>query len=218
MMASDMNAFLTLGGGEITLHPQFEEILSMCTTLYKPTEKSFWGDTLKVAMITNGSMKERAMMINKLADKDEIRGLISYDQFHDPIDREVFSAFVDIERKNGHGINGNMHAKNITRLMNWGRAKKLKNKLSPTGDRYTVYDCCLCESTTFYPTGTVRACGCPESTILSRNFMKDFTIPEYFKNNMVCYKKYAEYLKEQAKLVENYKPENDIYSAYATAV
>lgn len=211
VMASDMSAFLTLGGGEITLHPQFEEILSMCTTLYKPTEKSFWGDKMKIAMITNGSMKDRALMLNKLAVNGEIRALLSWDQFHDPVDEEVVKAYVQREDHDGSGLNGHKYTKFIRRLMNHGRAKKLKNKLTPTGDKYDLYNGCMCESTTFYPTGTVRVCGCPESTILTRNFMKDFTVPEYFKDNRACYKTYAQYLKElEAKMLR----ESDLDTYY----
>lgn len=203
VMASNMNAFLTLGGGEITLHPQFEEIMSMCTTLYKPTKKSYWGDKLKIGIVTNGSMKERALMLDKLSINDEIRAVLSWDQFHDPIDSSVIKAFSDREFKTGHGINGSFFRKSITRLMNHGRAKKLKNKIAPNGVKYDIYKSCMCESTTFYPTGTVRVCGCPESTILTRNFMKDFTIPVYFSDNRSCYKTYEQYVEAQKEIVES---------------
>lgn len=196
VMASNMNAFLTLGGGEITLHPQFEEIVSMCITLYKPTEKTFWGEKITLGIVTNGSMKERALLLNKLARENQICALLSWDQFHDPIDQEVVLAYMARSHDTGHGINGSIYNKTITRLMNRGRAKKLKNKIAPDGQNYELYNSCLCPSTTFYPTGTVRACGCPESTILSRNFMKDFTIPEYFKSRY-CYKDYQKHLEAQ---------------------
>lgn len=206
-IASSMNAGITLGGGEITLHPQFEEILSLCTTVYNPKEshKVWWTDEkipLRVGFVTNGSMKDRALMMVRMTEKQLINCCLSRDQFHDPIDQEVIDAFKNANYKNyQRKFNGEGTS---DRLMNFGRAKKLKGQRSPSGFLYNIYNSCLCDSIQFYPTGTVRVCACPKSTILSRNFMKECNIPEYFKEHNQCYKAYAQYLElQKIEIVEH---------------
>jgi molybdenum cofactor biosynthesis enzyme MoaA len=83
-----------LGGGEFTLHPEFEKILAMIVSICPPKD----GQPL-IGIITNGSMTDRALMLNDMGAKKLINASLSYDQFHDPIDPKVFNAFNDRQNK-----------------------------------------------------------------------------------------------------------------------
>lgn len=178
---------MMLGGGEITLHPDFEKILAMVVSICPPKN-----DNPTIGIITNGSMPDKALFINDMGEKGLINASLSYDQFHDPIDPKVFKAFKERQDRSWRIIlNGNIHNGGVsTSLINSGRAKKLK-------DKYDLRDDCCCSAISLYPSGIGRMCGCANSTVITRNFMDDFQT-EYrvdgFKYE--CYKPYNRDLKE----------------------
>ncbi len=83
--ALSIDNFITIGGGEPTIHPEFEKFL-----MYAIAHSD------SILIITNGKHTERALMIAKLADKlpDSIFWAeLSQDEFHEPIDEKVIQAF-----------------------------------------------------------------------------------------------------------------------------
>ncbi|MHC4300599.1 MAG: radical SAM protein [Planctomycetota bacterium] len=80
-----------IGGGEPTLHPNFDTILM--EGIASPRDS--W-QTLGI--ITNGSITKRAKMLASLAGHKVIHAELSQDQYHDPIDAEVVAAFEELGR------------------------------------------------------------------------------------------------------------------------
>jgi len=74
--------FICLGGGEPTIHPEFEKILCLAIASVN-----------YVSIITNGKLKERALLLAKLTQKNVIHAELSQDKFHEPIDKEVVRVF-----------------------------------------------------------------------------------------------------------------------------
>ncbi len=97
--AEDIGAYLTLGGGEPTLHPNFLEMLM----------KSIVADTEEVFLVTNGSNTEISRYLFKLAKKGVIGCVLSQDDYHDPIDMEIVEMFTKanfIRNVTGKELNG----------------------------------------------------------------------------------------------------------------
>lgn len=177
---------MMLGGGEITLHPEFEKIMAMVVSICPPKN----GDPT-VGIITNGSITDKALFINDMGAKGLINASLSYDQFHDPIDPNVTAIFKARQERSWRTIlNGNIHTGKTTSLINSGRAKNLKSE-------YDLRDDCCCSAVSLYPSGIGRMCGCANSTVITRNFMEDFQT-EYRVDGYKysCYKRYNKELKE----------------------
>jgi hypothetical protein len=84
MYADEMNkreAFITLGGGEPTLHPEFWRMIT-----YGMSKGRVW-------LATNGSQTETALTLCELAKKGYLSVALSLDDYHDPIDERVIAAF-----------------------------------------------------------------------------------------------------------------------------
>ncbi|GAG28192.1 unnamed protein product, partial [marine sediment metagenome] len=75
------NMFITLGGGEPTLHKDFWKILN-----YSMGKGKVW-------LATNGSVKETAMTLCEMARKGHVAVALSQDKWHDPIDPDVVECF-----------------------------------------------------------------------------------------------------------------------------
>jgi MoaA/NifB/PqqE/SkfB family radical SAM enzyme len=77
---------ITIGGGEPTVHPQFEKFLFYALAHCE-----------SVFIITNGKLTDKALAIAKLNDMDSdgytFAAELSQDTYHDPIDPQVVDAF-----------------------------------------------------------------------------------------------------------------------------
>jgi MoaA/NifB/PqqE/SkfB family radical SAM enzyme len=161
--------YVTLGGGEPTLHPQFEKMLCQAMTVGK------------VLVITNGSIKQRAMLLAKLAQKDVIDSQLSLDQFHDQIDCEVMQAFFDLD-------NGIRNTTADRDPLPHGRAKEYLDGNYPEPDGN---DCC-CDELICRPNGDVYACGCNDSPKLGNILDDNFDI--FYYGGECCHSEYFEAL------------------------
>ena len=65
------DGYVTLGGGEPTLHPEFWDMVELAWKYGTP-----W-------MVTNGSNKKAALLIADLAKKGYLHGVLSLDKWHD---------------------------------------------------------------------------------------------------------------------------------------
>jgi len=76
--------FCTIGGGEPTLHKDFEKILFDCIGNFEYTH-----------IITNGSITKKALNLARLAEitNEQFGAELSQDDYHDEIDTEVVVAF-----------------------------------------------------------------------------------------------------------------------------
>lgn len=148
-IASEHDGYLSIGGGEPTLHPLFEQFL--IEGIAYEAEQGHEGG---VFIATNGSITRRALLIAKLTSANIIQGYLSQDEYHSAIDRKVVEAFRDIAPVNSP----DRHIRTVTNIQNFGRAKK--NNLA------TDFDSCACDTFFVKPSGVIRQCGCPRSPVI----------------------------------------------------
>jgi hypothetical protein len=139
--ALKLGDYVGIGGGEPTLHPLFEQFLMLA--IASSGEMPF--------IVTNGSIKERALLIAKLTRLNVLEGYLSLDQYHDRslVSKEVIKAFKDIGEFQIYGKDYRPKSNVIPS----GRGKKLGG---------TSNNCC-CESLFVTPRGNLRQCGCPNA-------------------------------------------------------
>jgi MoaA/NifB/PqqE/SkfB family radical SAM enzyme len=125
---------IVIGGGEPTIHPQFEKFL-----FYAVANCDY------VYVITNGKLTDKAIALARLGNKDNdnnecnLSVELSQDPYHEEIDERVIAEFHGYIRDTSH------------HLINAGRCD--------FGD-----DGCICEGDPFVkPNGDVYQCGCEDS-------------------------------------------------------
>lgn len=152
-----------LGGGEPTMHPKFEGFLIQ--SIAASCENDDMG---KVGIITNGSIKKRALLIASLSKAEVISGFLSQDQYHDPIDDAVVSAFKSIEQAKAYekGVWDTSHGGRRTPLPH-GRAIEF---LGLDEDHKRTDRDCPCPGWMIKPNGDIRQCGCDDSPIIGNIF------------------------------------------------
>ncbi len=145
-LAEYSGSFLSIGGGEPTVHPQFWEFLGLA--LGKRWIESIW-------LATNGKKTETALALAGLARKGVIGVDLSQDPWHEPIDPKVVTAFSDTRDQDTIGTpkSDRRDIRNVSRNgpINWGRAKR--NNLGMRDD-------CICDELFVSPDGRIWACGC----------------------------------------------------------
>jgi MoaA/NifB/PqqE/SkfB family radical SAM enzyme len=175
--------YITIGGGEPTLHPKFKEFLMQA--IWELADVSYDMGSPAVTLVTNGSNTEVALTLAKLARTGVIAAALSQDEYHDPIDGHVVSAFTKEKRFNEFGgpARGDDHdCREIRRarsdnIMAIGRAKRW-------GTRKDFG--CECDGIFINPKGIVYPCGCrknPLGHIRSGNLP---LVSEHFQD--YCYK------------------------------
>lgn len=145
---------ITLGGGEPTLHPNFEQFL-----FYALAHAEY------IWMATNGSQIDRSIVLANLAKKGILGVALSQDKWHDPIDHKVVDAF---QNKIGNTENDRREIRNVGNslkgVINTGRATKKSFK-------HLKYNGCACEGDVVIdPNGNARQCGCIDSPIIGNVF------------------------------------------------
>ena len=145
-LAGNYGEDVALGGGEPTLHPYFEKMLLLAIAAPKK-DKAF--------IVTNGSIKERAMMLYQLASQNVIYAKLSYDQFHnlEMVDDEVIEAYKAASWLWGPPLGQDEPFMATRKLSNRGRARQFKEAV----------DYCACEDWIVKPDGKVYQCGCEDA-------------------------------------------------------
>ena len=164
-IARDNGSFITIGGGEPTLHPDFLKIL-MVAINYQVESGSTW-------IATNGSNKFISLYLAELARNGVIGAALSQDVYHDDIDEDVISAFT-VKSGYRHSDSDFREIRNVTKpfinLVNAGRAKS--NHLGGVDD-------CLCDKMFIVPSGKVYGCGCKKHCF---GTVDNYDIPEWYEN------------------------------------
>lgn len=175
-IAQDYDSTITIGGGEPTLHPHFEKFLLLAIAA-----AGKMGSDYKVFIVTNGSIKDRAMMIGQLSAASIIDGYLSYDQFHnlDIVDEEVIEWFRSMDHLWGpvYDPRGQKYADPVRatrKLSKRGRAVKFVE----------AEDTCVCADIIVKPNGDMYACGCPDAPKIGST-SEGFTADPYF--NQCCH-------------------------------
>lgn len=166
---------VSLGGGEPTIHPLFWQFLGEAISR---CEDFVW-------LATNGKITNIAVALAKLAQKGIIYCELSQDDYHDPIDEEVYEAFhVDDYWNHSYhkykGETGNMGIR-TTKVIDVGRAKE--NELG------VIHSCC-CSELVVQPNGDVYSCGCPDAPCFG-NVNTEVNIPDEWEAGE-CWKEQSE--------------------------
>jgi sulfatase maturation enzyme AslB (radical SAM superfamily) len=80
-LACDHESSITIGGGEPTLHPLFQEFLSYA--VWELASQSNSQGSPAVFLVTNGSNEQAAVTLAHLAERGVIGCRLSQDQYHD---------------------------------------------------------------------------------------------------------------------------------------
>jgi hypothetical protein len=146
--------YITLGGGEPTLHPKFRRFVEIGLDF-----------GLQVFLVTNGSRQHQIQwLINQqdLYGYDKINFEVSIDDFHDG---SLVEPWVYNWAKNSH----RSRARNTQqRLLPLGRAKDLL--VNSRGYSFNwapdyAKTACICDSLTVKVDGTLQFCGCKDSHV-----------------------------------------------------
>ena len=158
---------VALGGGEPTIHPQFNDFL-----LYAITNvENVW-------LATNGKLADKALMLSKLARRGVIACELSLDIYHDPIDDKVVKAF-EIEKKNREYISSNQ-SDDLRGVRNVS-GKELKSGRCNFGN-----EGCPCEESIVKPNGDIKQCGCENSPTIGNVLSIDNET--FWDTERQCYK------------------------------
>jgi len=152
---------LTIGGGEPTLHPQFEVILLECIA-----QVAQWGE-YGPHIVTNGKITSRAMMIAALTKGGVISGELSRDEYHDPIEWGVVQAFEGVTTLGG--AVRDTSAGGSREPLPHGRGAELMGYDAENPPELDGSEC-LCPTALIKPNGDVHQCGCPDSPIIGNVF------------------------------------------------
>ena len=168
MMAVRYGEYVTIGGGEPTIHPEFFDFLDKTIELYE------LGDIkMPPFMVTNGKIKGKALkLLDKYIDQERpVYVQLSQDDFHDHIDPEVVQRYraherlKKAERYSNHRRNDNGGAgiNELHNILPVGRAKENDLGTVPIWAGSRV-DCC-CEDAIVDPEGVVWSCGCKHTKL-----------------------------------------------------
>lgn len=144
------DSYISLGGGEPTIHPRFWQFLGEAIAL----SDGVW-------LATNGSKTTIALALAKMAQKGTISCDLSQDSFHAPIDPKVVEAFSN----HTHAPNDCRNIRNVDRNL-------IKSGRCTDGE-----EGCICEEILIKPDGTVKGCGCIDAIILG-NVHTEVHIPD----------------------------------------
>lgn len=152
--------YITIGGGEPTLHPQFWYFL--ITAIAHPWVEYVW-------MATNGSQTKMALRLAKLASKGVIGCELSQDEWHDPIDYEVIEAFITAPANADTDQRG---IRDVTGMIKPG-GRATKNELVCAGEE----DGCGCSDKIIKPNGDIVFCACDNAPVIGTVF--DYNPPNW---------------------------------------
>lgn len=175
LMLSD---HVILGGGEPTIHPQFEKML------LEAMAAACDGEEFKVFVVTNGSIKHRAVMLACLAKNGVINAEVSTDYYHDRemVSEEVFEAFGERTRD----------------VTAYGEPRPVGRYLETLGLSFEDIDDkrCACDEFICNPDGTIYQCGCPDAPIVGNVKTGLIGLAAYTSSDCFHSEEYADQVEE----------------------
>lgn len=160
-LAEGYGMYLTIGGGEPTLHPNFWEILGLAL--------SYSDDDLVPYIVTNGKITDTALRLARMARRGVIGAALSRDEWHDPIEPRVVQAF-DYRRPIGSSGDDMRETRSVTRIIKMGRGTKIAG----------AEEGCACDDLVVDPDGKMWFCAHRTELIGSVFDLTD--IPEEYLN------------------------------------
>lgn len=158
-LANKRDEFVTIGGGEPTIHPRFWEFVGYIIGHLYTLEES------PIFLITNGKKTRDALKLAQLNNNERqiINTELSQDYYHEEIDERVVRAF----GKDTRCVNE--HVKRVGRAKNWG------DELG-----------CACDELVIEPDGTIFPCGCRVKDEQMGTVFKPNIPNEYWKYDEKC--------------------------------
>lgn len=194
-IASEIKSqFLTIGGGEPTLHPDFWKFFDIAINRIGA-----------VSIVTNGTQYETCKSLFELSEKDEnISVCVTLDKYHDSkmIDKRLFKHI-----KNKPELRKKNTNVSITPI---GRAKSLSRKTNSINNG----KCCFGPNPTMFVNGNIGICGCPDTQIIGNikdnlrsdlvTKLKDIIFQPEFEE-FKCSKGYNDYLLMKKEILHTYQ-------------
>lgn len=153
-LAEELGDFVTLGGGEPTVHPDFIAFAEKAMDFAR--DRRIEGVPL---VITNGKLVTKARQLLRWVENEyPIAVELSQDPWHDPIRPEIVAGFraLDRQRKYREFDQGYGGVRSVSWINPVGRAVEHKNEF----DQLHAEDTCCCETVLVDPLGNVFSCGC----------------------------------------------------------
>jgi hypothetical protein len=146
-LAVEYDDWVVLGGGEPTVHPRFEQFIAEALSLIVCESN--------ITVITNGKHARRALLLAGLARRGVLDAYLSQDEYHDPVDPEVVSTFIQLKR---------LRRVDTSQLIPEGRALNLLG-YEPDEQPYAAWGepYCTCDEIFVEPSGVIHQCGCVDS-------------------------------------------------------
>ena len=180
-LASEHESSITIGGGEPTLHPHFQEFLMHA--VWELAGQSNSSGSPAVYLVTNGTNENISLTLAQLAERGVIGCRLSQDQYHDQSlvtdrvraafkrpNRELYGSANFRDEYDCRETNGE-----ILNVIAMGRAKKW-------GNRSMIAGCCGGVFCT--PRGNLYACECKQARLGTVYDPRD-VVPEHFQGG-VC--------------------------------
>lgn len=172
-IAASRGEFVTIGGGEPTLHPKIIPWLMQAATALVDVTCDF--DAPAVLIITNGKKTEVARKVAMMSKANIIRAELSQDEYHDPIDYSTVELFERIASTRDVTFGGR------SAVIDAGRAKE--NDLN-------VRQGCPCDTLFITPSGDFYGCGCKHKKL--GNVLTDDIPESYWEHHDECHRELAE--------------------------
>jgi MoaA/NifB/PqqE/SkfB family radical SAM enzyme len=148
------DGYLSIGGGEPTLHPNIWEFIGLGL-----------GNSEHLWMATNGKKTETALSLAQLARRGVMGVALSQDPWHSPINPKVVEAFTKNKKTAGDGD-----------------FREIRD-VSKYGEPIFAGRCdwgavgCPCGDLVVQPSGVVKACGCEDAPTFG-NVNTEVNIPD----------------------------------------
>lgn len=141
-------ALLNVGGGEPTCHPLFWDF--MAAAVRTRGRGRVW-------LATNGKLAWQAKLLASMVECGEIVGVLSQDEWHEPIRQDVVDAWADLRNAKGQPRIRNVGQGNVLPVAE-GRCDWGVEVCNGWGGPWVMTD------------GTVRQCGCSDSPVIGNVF------------------------------------------------
>lgn len=167
MAALELDDYVTLGGGEPTIHPQFEQFLGAAIV--------HSSDEASPMVITNGSQTDVSLRLASLARRGIISAELSRSRWHleqQSIDDRVVRAFT--VQPQSYTYTYDYRSPRDARDARGIRVTTIPVK---AGRQKTGTDYCACEDTLVDPEGRIWRCGCKLEqfgTVFATKFPPDY--------------------------------------------
>lgn len=149
-LAERYDEFITIGGGEPTIHKHFFDFLDFA--LRSQSNRKLQG----IHVITNGGLTKKALKLleySERCDPEDFSCQLSLDDFHSPISDKVENAYRNAGK---HFI----RSVDASKIIYMGSAKK--NNLTTNNKT----ESCHCEDIFITPEGDMKICACEDAEIL----------------------------------------------------